>query len=298
MPHEFILFSSVLANGRTVHQATLSNQPKFIIGYKTSYQGNLGLYNTLQLKDCLYKPEDFAGEFGFWAYFIYPTAKAESGGSYFCLNTYDRAKFTFSFMQYAAHVPNGDFVKFFKKLLVLPNAKDYFPKLELKNNRILYKNYDGTLNQLENDSSTQALMDYLNPSLNEIENQELICSARMVHWAMNDPSHRRVQVETAIEHFKKNMQNYALKYNLDKAPAKVCQIVCDIRHQGRGTSDRINEALNTNGNWDKAFSNLCTIGNTHYQSRINTVRNTIKSLENNGLFSCYYSIDKKDFIKI
>jgi len=300
MPYDFSLSSAVLPNGRTVHYAKLngSTEPKFTIGYKTMYDGNFGLYNTIVNSGQTYNPADFSAQFDFWAYFIFPTAKAESQGSYNCLNTYDRAKFTFSFMQYAAHVPNGDFVKFLKRLLALPAAANYFPKLVLQNSRIYYRNSNGVLSQLESDTSTQALMDYFNPGLTEVETQELICSARMVHWASHDPEHRRVQVETAIDHFKHNMIEYHNRFNLENAPAKVCQIICDIRHQGRGKNDRIASALNTNGNYEKAFVNLCSIGASNYQTRITTVRNTINSLLSSGVFNKKYKSSNNSFVNM
>jgi hypothetical protein len=297
MPYDFSLSSGVLANGRTVHYAKLNNslQPKFVIGNRTMYDGNFGLYNTQVTPGLVYNPADYVAEFGFWAYFIHPTAMAESKGSYLCLNTYDRAKFTFSFMQYAAHVPNGDFVKFFRKLIALPNGKDYFPKLVLKDLHITYKNDHGLLNELENDLSTQALMDYLNPSLQEVENQELICSARMVHWATNDPAHRKVQIETAIQHFKNNMIEYNKRFGLNGVPAKVCQVICDIRHQGRAKNDRIAAALNTNGNYNLAFTNLCSIGAANYRQRVTTVRNTINSMLTTGIFNKKYDSATNSF---
>ena len=221
---------------------------------------------------------------------------AESKGSFKCLNTYDRAKFTFTFMQYAVHVPNGDFVIFLKKLLKLPNAASYFPKLVLKNNNIFYQGNNGAQNQLEDNNSTQELMDYFNPTLTEVENQELICSARMVHWAANDPKHRALQVEVAVELFKENMKEYHKRFGLDKVPADVCLMICDIRHQGRSSNDRIANALNTNGDYAKAFANLCTIGNTNYQSRITTVRNTIKALKDRGLFNKKYDAKTGEFV--
>ena len=298
MPYDFSLSSGVLANGRTVHYAMLNgaSQPKFVIGYRTMYDGNIGLYNTQVSQGLVYDPVQYVNDFGFWAYFIHPTAQAESKGSYLCLNTYDRAKFTFSFMQYAAHVPNGDFVKFFRKLLTLPNALDYFPKLILKDSRIFYSNANGTLSQLESDASTQALMDYLNPTLKEVENQELICSARMIHWASNDAAHRKTQVELAIQHFKNNMVEYNKRFNLHGVPAKVCQVICDIRHQGRATNDRIANALNTGGNYNLAFTNLCSIGAANYNQRITTVRNTINGLIATGIFNKKYDSGTNSFI--
>lgn len=298
MPHDFSLSSGVLANGRTVHYARLngSPQPKFVIGSRTVYDGNFGLYNTTVTPGLVYNPAEYLSDYGFWAYFIHPTAMAESKGSYLCLNTYDRAKFTFSFMQYAAHVPNGDFVKFLRKLLALPNGADYFPKLVVKDSRIFYSGSNGVLKQLESDASTQALMDYLNPTLSEVENQELICSARMVHWAGNDAAHRKIQVETAIQHFKNNMIEYNKRFKLQGAPAKVCQVICDIRHQGRGMNDRIAHALNTGGNYDLAFTNLCTIGAANYAQRITTVRNSINSFVASGIFNKKYDSTSNSFV--
>jgi hypothetical protein len=299
MAIDFSITSAVTTSGRTAFNAQRinSSETKFNIGNKTMYDGNFGLFNTTVSAGQIYNPEDYVSKYGFWAYFIYPTAMAESSGSFKCLNTYDRAQFTFSFMQYGAHVPNGDFVKFLRKLLQLPNATDYFPKLVLSNNRIFYKS-NGILSPLENDSSSQALMNYLNPTLNDIENQELICAARFVHWASNDASHRETQVATAIEMYKENMKSYHKRYGLNNAPANVCQMICDIRHQGRAKSDRIALALSTNGNYDKAFSNLCTIGNTNYQNRINTVRGTIKKLTDMGKFSMKYDANTGEFVKI
>lgn len=298
MPHDFTLSSGVLANGRTVYYAKLngSDRPKFIVGSRTMYDGNLGLFNTGIAPGLVYNPADYVSDFGFWAYFIYPTAMAESKGSFLCLNTYDRAKFTFSFMQYAAHVPNGDFVKFFHKLLALPNAADYFPKLILKDLHIFYVGSNGVLKQLESETSTQALMDYLNPGLQEVENQELICSARMVHWASNDAAHRKIQIDTAIQHFKNNMVEYDKRFGLHGVPAKVCQLICDIRHQGRGKNDRIANALNTNGNYDLAFTNLCSIGATNYSQRITTVRSTINKLLIAGIFNKKYDRSTNSFV--
>lgn len=131
MAIDFSITSAVTPSGRTAFNAQRINsaEPKFNIGNKTMYEGNFGLFNTSVAAGQIYNPEDYVAKYGFWAYFIYPTAMAESAGSFKCLNTYDRAQFTFSFMQYAAHIPNGDFVKFFRKLLKLPKAADYFPKL-------------------------------------------------------------------------------------------------------------------------------------------------------------------------
>ena len=300
MPYDFSFSSEVLPNKKTVHYAQLNgrDQPKFVIGNRTKYGEYFGLINTQSFPGLVYNPADYFAQFGFWAYFIHPTSQGESKGSYLCLNTYDTAKFTFSFMQYGAHVPNGDFVKLFRKLLALPDAGDYFPKLVLKDSRIYYKGEDEVLKQLENDLSTQALMDYFNPSLLEIEPQELTCAARMVHWATYNPAHYKIQVETAIENYKDNLVSYSKRFGLNGFPAKVCQLICDIRHQGRAKNDAIANALNTNGDYELAFKNLCSLGGAAYSSRIDTVRNTINSLLTAGIFNKKYDSASNTFVDI
>lgn len=274
-----------------------SNNPKFLVGKETVYDKDYyGLFNYSIPNGLAYKPEDYKTKYGFWAYFIAPTAKAESNNSFICLNSYDRAKFTFSFMQYAAHVPNGDFVIYFKELLKLPNAQEYFPKLVLKDDRIFYREKTGTLTQLENDSTTEGLMNYLNPTLDHIEDQELICSARFIHWATNDAKHREIQVDVAVKHFKENMKRYAQSYNLDGYPDKVCQMICDIRHQGRAKNSQIIDALNTNGNFELAYSKLSQLGAPKYSPRINTVRAVIKKLTDDGIFGKKYKQSTNEFV--
>jgi hypothetical protein len=190
-------------------------------------------------------------------------------------------------------------VKYFKKLLSLALAPEYFPKLALNNNRIFYRRDNGTLVQLEDDHSTQALMDYLNPSLNEVEQQELISCARMVHWAMNDPEHIKVQVETGIGLFRENIKTYAKQYNLDNAPDKVCLVICDIRHQGRAKNYEIFAAMNTGGDWEKAFNNLLDLGSVHYPDRIKTLKSSVSDLIRQGILGKKkYSISVADFIDL
>ena len=132
-----ITFSFSQSGTSRFAQVIGSGEPKFLVGKETVFQHTKhGLFNLSIPNGLAYKPDDYKTEYGFWAYFIAPTAKAESNNSFVCLNTYDRARFTFSFMQYAAHVPNGDFVCYLRKLLSLPNAADYFPHLKLVNGHI------------------------------------------------------------------------------------------------------------------------------------------------------------------
>lgn len=290
MTYDFKIRSAVNEKGKTAYfaQRTNSDEKEFFIGFSTKYQERFGLYNATQPAALIYKASDYDAEFGFFAHFIEPTTKVESNSSFICLNTYDRAFFTFGFMQFAVHVPNGDFIKFFKKLLLLPNAKLYFPRLELKDNRIFYISNEGQESQLEFDDTSKKLMEYFNPTTNEVERQELICSARMIHWATHDADHRKLQVNESINLYKNNLPKYHKRFNLNNYPAKVCFMICDILHQGRGSYDRISYALDTTGDYEAAYLNLCSIGEVQYSERIKSLKNQITILENNGVFNKKY----------
>lgn len=276
------------------YYASINATPEFFVGKKVSYLNNWGLMNTTSLPSERYNPDDYATNYGYWAYFINPISMCESRGSFHCLNTYDRACFTFGFMQYAAHVADGDFVKFFRKLLSTPLAKEYFPDLELKNNNI-YRVSAGITTQLESSDSTKKLMQYLNPSLGEVEEIEVINSAKFIHWS-KDTQHIEIQVECAIDHVKKAMKEYSRRYNLDGRSDKVCLVVADIRHQGRGKSVEIIDALNTSDD-EKAYKNLLEIGEHTYPERIKTLTDTIKAMVSTGkLGNKKYNQTKNDFV--
>ncbi|MBA3804750.1 MAG: peptidoglycan-binding protein, partial [Acidobacteria bacterium] len=117
---------------------------RFFIGSRVSFDGGKGLMNLVGTPAQKYNRADFRAIHGFWADFIHPTAMAE-GALYHTLNTYDRARFTFTFLQFAAHVPNGDFVVYLRALLKLPLASEYFPDLVLLNNRVCRITEHGTV---------------------------------------------------------------------------------------------------------------------------------------------------------
>lgn len=298
MAYDFKIRSEVLSTGKTANYAQLihSAEPEFFVGYSTRYDGMYGLYNPQKKDNVIYKSESYTAKYDFWAHFIYPTSNAESNNSFICLNTYDRAYFTFGFMQFAAHVPNGDFVTFFKEILALPEAMDYFPRLRLINNRIFYQPDQGTAYQLEFDNSTRELMEYLNPGLKEVERQEVICAARMIHWTMTHAIVREIQVKHSVELYKNNMIKYNKRFSLNGFPAKVCFMICDILHQGRGTYDRIAYALNTGGDYEQAYENLCTVGDKHYQPRIDSLKLVISKLAGNGIFDKKYDSTTNTFV--
>ncbi len=244
--------------------------PKFFIGSRVSYEGNKGLMNVAGTAVQKYDRTAFRPAYGFWADFIHPTAMAE-GGLYHTLNTYDRARFTFTFLQYAAHVPNGDFVVFLRTLLALPAAVDYFPDLTLHNGRVCTIDVNGPI-PIETDSSTELLMDYFNPSPDEVEDTEVIQAARLVHWAQNDVAHRDAQIKVGIDH---------------------CLMVADIHHQGRAKVSTVLMALQS----ANPLAELMKIGEPQYHERLATLSKEIKALTNDGTFgSLKYNAAQNDFV--
>ncbi|MBD2700746.1 hypothetical protein IC229_08865 [Spirosoma sp. BT702] len=266
---------------------------RFYIGSRVPYEGFKGLMNVIGQSTQRYNRFDFRNEYGFWADFIHPTAAAE-GGFFHTLNTYDKARFTFSFLQYGAHVPKGDFVAYFRSILKLPLAAEYFPDLKLENNRIIRITDDGDV-VLESDTSTEGLMYYLNPTLREVEDTEVIQAAKLIHWAQNDPRHRSVQIDVGIKHFKSKLVEYAQAYGLDGKPDTICLAVCDIRHQGRAKSAVIKAALQSSN----PLKALLEIGEPKYHERLLVIRREINRLLDEGtLGKRKYSLAKKDFVAI
>lgn len=266
---------------------------RFFVGQRITYEGLKGLVNLRGTATQRYSADIYRNAYGYWADFIYPTSVCE-GGLFHTLNTYDRARFTFTAFQLAAHVPDGDFVVYFRKLLGLPLATEYFPDVRVIGNRI--HRVDGsTKTQLEDSSTTAGLLDYLNPTSAEVEDTEVIQSARFIHWTLNDPAHRDLQVSVVVEHFKNNLADYAKQYGLDGKSDVICLIVADIRHQGRAKSSSIQLALSASD----PEAALLDLGMPKYKERIATLKREIRRQREAGtLGKLKYKLSKKDFVPL
>lgn len=273
------------------YSAQINNGPAFFVGSDVSYQSLRGLMNTTPGTD-IYTPEDYREQFGIWADLIAPTAMCESEGSFHCLNTYDRAAFTFGFMQDAVHEPDENFVLLLRRFLLLKDAQFYFPDLVLQNGHIFQKTPDGTV-QLEDDTSSLGLMNYLNPDPDAVGNQEAEIAAKFVHWSENNPENRATQVAFTIEQQRQKYASYARRYDLDGAKDSVCIVVADIRHHGRAKSSVIEQALKASD----PLTALLDIGSSAYASRIETLRQEIGKMTTAGILGKHvYSLVKQDFV--
>jgi len=268
---------------------------RFYVGNRVPYQGRRGLKNDRDASSPVYNPDNYANTFGHWAYFIFPTAQAESRSRFSCLNTYDRAGFTFGFLQFAAHVADGDFVKFFRALLQLNERTAYFPDLELQGGRIVQPTANGVL-RLETADSSEALKRYLNPSGGEVENREVLSAARFVHWSRHSQAHRDIQVKCGVDAARGHLRRAQNRMDLDGRSDKVCFVVMDILHQGRGTFAAMKQIIQNN-NDAVAYQKLLTIGAENYPGRIETIRTHVTKLEATGHFgNRRYSAANNDLV--
>lgn len=279
--------------------ATVDDEPEFLVGQEVPYppQDGRGLKNYGGVK---YNPDDYRAEYGFWADLILPTAICESAAGFFnTINTWDRAHFTFGFMQFAAHVFDGDFAQYFRGLLAMPEAADYFPDLQLKNN-LVHRKVNGDLVNLETNTEPTKLALYLNPNYQAVERVEVENAARFMHWSNNSLASRQRQVEVSVKTFRQILSQRAETFSLDGKLDKVCLVIADIYHQGRGGPNRqtlIKNALATSGDMEKAYRNLLTIGQDKHAPRINTLKGKITSMvadEKLGIMK--YSTANKDFV--
>ncbi|MGE0093288.1 MAG: hypothetical protein AB7M05_14495 [Alphaproteobacteria bacterium] len=262
---------------------------RFYVASIVRYGQGRGLMNTADGAGPIFDPADYRERFGFWADFIAPTARCESGGCFHRINTYDRARFTFGLLQHAAHTANANFALLFRRLLMLPAATAYFPDLKLDGGRICWDTGRGTV-PLEVGDPPLPFLDYLNPSLDAVEDAEALNAAKFIHWCIHDPTHRDTQVAFAIEDTKRKMGDYARRYGLSGANADICLAVCDIRHQGRARSTDILNALGAADSLDR----LLRLGADSYAERIETLRG---ALDQAGFSAWKYDEPSGDFVE-
>lgn len=286
--------------------AIVNSDPEFLVGTEIAYPkgGPLkGLYLT-EMIGSTYDRGQYRAKYGFWADFIYPSTQCETRGHFRWLNTYDRAYFTFGLLQFGAHVPRGDFVKLFRALLKTDQGKGYFPDLELDPKGFINRRFPaGQLVPLETTKSTKLLMGYLNPTRLEVElNEEVDRAARFIHWSDTYPLHRDLQVEVGITGVREKMKTYNKWYKLDGVLDKICLVIMDIHHQGRGTVKAVRKALADGVTSEAKLANLLQIGQPRYPQRIATLKAAIDELTgakpDQPLGKYKYDQTKNDFVLI
>lgn len=284
---------TIIRNGNDF-SVSANDGPAFFVGRRVPYQGHIGLANIVggsRLKRLVFDPAKFTDRFGFWAEFIDPTTHCE-GRNFLALNSYDRAAFTFGFGQFAAHVPGGDFVQYLRSLLGLPDAQDYFPHLRIKDGHIHSIDGAGGSLALEDASSTAKLMAYLNPTLDEVEDAEVIAAARLIHWTTVSVAAQEEQVSQMVATFKSFMTRAQARVGIDGRSADLCCVIADILHHGRGgrmTWPLIDESLKS----AKPLEALLSIGVPPWKDRCEKLRKAIAA--NPNFKTKHWDAESKDF---
>jgi hypothetical protein len=258
--------------------ASVSGDPRFFLGTRVKYETRRGLMNSLNPPGPRYRPEDYEDEHGHWAWYLMPTIQCESQGFFTCLNTYDRACFTFGHMQLGAHTPDDNFVDYFRELLAEPSAAEYFPDLVVKRGRIHLVDDDMTT-PLESARDTRGLMRYFNSSPDEVDDDEADRAARLVDWSMRYPAVRHRQVAYTVRQQHEKFITHARKLRLSGVVDKLCLVVLDILHQGRGRYPAISAAVTSS----HPFDALLSIGAAQYPERVATLRAGIRDLESRAI---------------
>ena len=215
--------------------ARTGQEPGFFVGRRVRYLGRLGLSNAVPGAPLVaadaYRAQDYAETYGIWAHILAPIIACE-GGRFTALNSYDRAAFSFGVGQFAAHVPEGDFVCLMRRLLALPEAKSYFPELGLAKGRIARVGTDPQ--PLEDALSTAALRAWFNPDAAAIDAAEVQAAARLIHWTRMQPAAHRAQMAQMVARARAHMQRALQKLSLESLAGPYCVVLIDLLHHGRG----------------------------------------------------------------
>ena len=270
------LHFTIERSGR-IFKARVDGGAAFAVGHQTTYTDKStgedfeGLFNvpTSDLPKVMYSANASRAQYGFWADFIAPTASCE-GGNYLTLNTYDRARFTWGFGQFGAHVPDGDFILFMHDMLGRPEAATYFPNLRIKDSRIVKVVGDREI-PLETSQSTAKLMDFLNPTTTAVEDAEVIAAAKLIHWTTNVKAARDLQDQHMVGVFKRLAREADTRLGLDGNTADICCVICDIRHQGRAKFAAMQAALASS----KPLNELLKLGSISYPDRIKSLKKAL-----------------------
>ena len=233
----------------------------------------------------VYRGDDYVDDIDHWAYLLEATGYCESKNRFNLTNTYDRAKFTFGFYQLAAHTPRDNLILLFRELAADPDMAGYFPELKMLNGRLHRVDAVGGATDLEREfqvgSEVQLsnFMDYLNPRRKEIDRQEILHSARLIHWANTGPRMRAAQVRIGAEILQRKMtERYHPWFNLHGKSDIICLAVADVLHQGRGGKTTVRKALAQ----PKPLEALLKIADTAYHQRNVDLRQAIDTLKAAG----------------
>lgn len=266
--------------------AQINQGTEFFVARRVSYGSRIGLAQTNRLTGPVFKPAQYEGQFGPWAYLVYAIGVSESKNYFNRINSYDRAAFTFGFFQFAAHTPKDNLIVFLRQATELEEFRRFFPDLQLQNGRL--HSIQGnqvidleaeTFDPRSEEMQLRNLMRYLNPDEHELDKTEIKNAAKLVALCEQSPAFCDLQVRTAIQitthKFRDRYQHW---YQINGAIDSLCVAIADIHHQGRGTKAQVRSALGH----PNPLQELTKIGASKYPERCRSLRETITRLEHEG----------------
>lgn len=231
------------------HFATPASGGEFYLGRETKFGGRVGLGRSVSEHwGQRFRAADYPA-IGHWGELLELTGHCESANSFNCINTYDRAAFTFGFYQLAAHTPDDNLILLLRRAASLPEAAVFLPGIFLQNGSLRWRDANGMGVDLEataqvgGERQNVALMRHLNPDPDAVGEAERAYVARLMHWSEQSPAFRRLQVDVARAIVAKKMRVYESRYGLDGKSDVICAIVADIHHQGRAKVSAVRRAL-------------------------------------------------------
>jgi hypothetical protein len=265
-----------------------SSEPRFLVGKEINKPsaGFFGLFVPgAKYYGPAYRGSDYESRLGHYAYLLEVTGHCESKNRFNLINTYDRAKFTYGSYQLAAHTPRDNLILLMRDLVRQGVATDYYSDLKVIGSQLHHVDENGIVDNLEAEAPTgpggemqlQAFMDYLNPRRNELDSEEIMNAARLMHMANEVERARELQVECAANILEPKMSRYGTRYKLDGKGDVLCAIIADIHHQGRASAAKVKDAL-ASGDPER---NLIDI-NPKYEERAKDLRAVLKRLRDEG----------------
>jgi hypothetical protein len=96
---------------------------------------------------------------------------------------------------------------------------------------------------MEDKNTTEPLQLYFNPTLDEVEDAEVVGAAKFMHWTINHPEAKSLQVQHMIDTARRLVTQSDKRLGLDGLGADLCCVVMDVRHQGRAGFSDLQAAL-------------------------------------------------------
>jgi hypothetical protein len=231
------------------HFATPASGAEFYLGRETRFGIRVGLgRGVAEYWGRRFRAADYPA-IGHWGDLLELTGHCESANTLNCINTYDRAAFTFGFYQLGAHTPDDNLILLLRRAAALPEAASYLPGTFLQGGRLRWRDPTDDIVDLEatgrvgGETQNVALMRHLNPDPDAVGEAERLHAARLIHWSEASAEFRQAQVDAALGILTKKMRVYESRYGLDGRSDTICAIVADIHHQGRAKASAVRKAL-------------------------------------------------------